>query len=98
MNAGVLPLFLALLKVEDAALAAKALELFCFVVTLCEHSPNAALWPVLGVSRQRSHVIMDFVAATVPQDVVTEALVRRLLQLIVNSEHIDDNGGCARRE
>ena len=59
MNAGVLPLFLALLKAEDAALAAKALELFCFVVTLCEHSPNAALWPVLGVSRtswrQRCH-------------------------------------------
>ena len=48
---------------------------------------------MLGVSRSNAHAIMDFVASACPKEVVNEELIQLLLQRIVNSEHIEDNGG-----
>lgn len=92
MSSGVLSLFLALLDPQDAEVGGMVFRLWVWVCTLCEQSLNGALWTTLGVSRANAHVIMDYVSSHCGLLVVTEELVRFLLEQIMNTQQLEENG------
>ena len=51
-----------------------------------------ALWSELGVSRQNSHVILDYVASQCTPELISEDLIKDLFSKITGTQQIEENG------
>ena len=92
MTAGILPLFLALVRSGEKDVIVQTLHMFVWVVTLCEQSPDGRLWKSLGVQRLNLHVVMDYISRYVTKEAMDEGLIRFLFEEMVGTKQIEENG------
>lgn len=92
MNAGILPLFLSLLRSRNKEVVVRTLHMLVLLIEMCEQSPNGQLWKSLGISRLNSHVLMDDVSRFCTEEVIDETMVRFLFEEMVGSQQIEENG------
>lgn len=90
VNAGILPFFLTLLQLQQSAVTTLTLTILLRLIALCERVPS--LWPVLGVSRQNAHVILDYVAAQCTTELISEEFIKDLFSSITGTQQIEENG------
>ena len=90
VKGGILPFFLILLRLQQPVVTTITLTTLIRLIVLCDHTPS--LWSELGVSRQNSHVILDYVASQCTPELISEDLIKDLFSKITGTQQIEENG------
>ena len=63
-----------------------------YIISLCEKVTDGSLWLAFGISRENSHIIMDFIASHCTIVMIDESIIRSILIQMMGDSTLEENG------
>ena len=63
-----------------------------YIISLCEKVTDGSLWLAFGISRENSHIIMDFIASHCTIVMIDESMIRSILIQMMGDSTLEENG------